>query len=92
MLTKFNRLFRTRAVTWQHQLDWPDLPKEGFVAGRPANDEDVAIGRAVFVLKSEGISVGRPLELPVPKYALHRDIETGLVTPGIVIQAEEAVS
>ena len=69
-------------------LEWPRLPMQGFVAGRPATETDVAEENAVFVLKVDDKPVGRPLNIPVPQYALHVDTENGTETPVIIIQAE----
>lgn len=82
----FSKLLRKR----EPAPAWPDLPTEGFLAGRPATREDVAAGRAAFVLQAEGVSRSRALPVTIPQYAYHVDPETGKRTPGIVIQAEEA--
>jgi hypothetical protein len=69
---------------------WPELPTSGFVTGRPATEEDVKSGNAVFVLRSGGRLVGTPLKLEIPQYAIHIDVESGEQTPGFIIQAESA--
>jgi hypothetical protein len=69
---------------------WPKLDEIGAVSGRSATSEDVAAGRAVFVLQSNGTPIGKPLEIVVPQYAYHVDPETGTRTAGIIIQAEDA--
>jgi hypothetical protein len=75
------------AISTALAQDWPALPTTGFVAGRPATDQDVADGNAVFVLKAYGIYFGKPLEIAIPQYAY-------LIKKGekparvIVIQAE----
>jgi hypothetical protein len=77
-------------VKWQRGAEWPELPASSFVSGRAATEADVAAGSAVFVLKSAGIAVGVPIPMSIPQYALHRDIESGVQTPGVIIQAETA--
>lgn len=69
---------------------WPDLPERAFVRGRPATESDVNAGHAAFVLQPQGSDVPRALRIAIPQYAYHRDAETGVRTPGIVIQAEQA--
>lgn len=71
-------------------MRWPDLPASGFVSGRAATEDDVKAGNAVFVLRSRGQLVGKPLKLEVPQYAIHVDAESGQQTPGFIIQAESA--
>jgi len=66
---------------------WPDLPTEGFLAGRPATTDDVAAGRAQFALAGGGFA--NPIDIDIPQYALLRR-EDGTHVPGIVLQAEEA--
>lgn len=72
------------------RFDWPPLAGFSGVTGRPATEEDVKAGRAVFVVTSSGVPIGVPLGIVVPQYALHRDEETGEVTPCVVVQAEQA--
>jgi hypothetical protein len=69
---------------------WPELPKEGFISGRPATRDDIDNGNAVFVLEAAGKVIGKPLDLTIPQYAYHIDKKTGKRTPGIIIQAEQA--
>jgi hypothetical protein len=69
---------------------WPELPTSGVVAGRPATEEDVKAGNAVFVLRSGGRLVGTPLKLEIPQYAIHVDAKSGEQTPGFIIQAKRA--
>jgi hypothetical protein len=67
---------------------WPPLPATGFTKGRPATDEDVAAGNAVFVLKQYGKYFGKPLDIAIPQYAYL--IQKGdKPVPVIVIQAEQ---
>ena len=66
---------------------WPSLPESGFIIGRPAVEDDVSAGNAVFVLRSDGVLVGRPLQLEVPQYVYHL-CEDGGPYPAILIQAE----
>jgi hypothetical protein len=64
---------------------WPPLPTKGFVAGRPATKDDLAIGDAAFLL-----GASEPMKIEIPQYAYHIDEQTGKRTPGVVIQAERA--
>jgi hypothetical protein len=63
---------------------WRETP---CLAGRPATQADVAAGRAVF---STSGGESRPIDLGLPRCALHSDQATGKKTPVIIIQAEEA--
>ncbi|MGC1252142.1 MAG: hypothetical protein WA889_14925 [Xanthobacteraceae bacterium] len=67
--------------------NWPPLPGTGFVSGRPATDEDVTAGNAVFVLKAYGTYFGKPMDIAVPQYAYLTKAGQKPV-PVIVIQAE----
>jgi hypothetical protein len=69
-------------------IRWPDLASVAFVSGRPATEADVAQGRAVFVLKSGGRQIGKPIAMVLPQYAFH--IEEKKREPCVLIQAEEA--
>ena len=69
------------------EVAWPPLPKDGFVSGRAATNEDVKAGRAAFSMQSEGRVIGQPLPIAVPQYAFHVS-ESGVRTPGVIIQAE----
>lgn len=69
---------------------WPALSDVPAVCGRAARKEDVKSGRAVFVLRSKGRQIGRPIDIELPQYAYHVDADTGERTPGVPIQAEGA--
>jgi len=69
---------------------WPEISEIGFVTGRAANRDDIAAGRAAFVLEREGRPIGRPIDIPIPQYAYHVDVDTKVKSPCILIQAEEA--
>src|SRR5437879_5197401 len=69
-------------------IRWPDLASVAFVSGRDATDIDVAQGRAVFVLKSGGRPIGKPIAMILPQYAYHVD-EKKHRQPCVLIQAEE---
>lgn len=69
--------------------EWPDLSDQCSVKGRPANDQDVNSGCAVFVIKGNDDSSGVPMNIEVPQYAFHIDERAGSESPVIVIQAEE---
>lgn len=68
---------------------WPSLDDIDSVSGRAATKEDVEAGRAVFLLQSEDVSKGMPLDITIPQYAYHIDAETNERTPVVIIQAEE---
>lgn len=69
---------------------WPPLPTSGFLAGRAATLRDAQEGTAVFVAESNGRSLGTPLAIDVPQYALLVSRKTGRKIRVIVIQAERA--
>lgn len=71
-------------------MKWPDLTDYGFVAHRAATEEDIGSGAAVFMLQSEGVNIGAPIDIEIPQYAMHSNAETGEQTLGVIIQAEEA--
>ena len=64
-------------------INWPELPSTGFVSGRMATQADIDSGSAAFMLPG-----GTPIRIPVPQYGFQIE-ESGVRTPGIVIQAEE---
>ena len=68
-------------------VNWPPLPTTGFVSGRPATDEDVADGNAIFVLKAYGTYFGKPMDIVIPQYAYLTKAGEKPV-PVIVVQAE----
>ena len=64
---------------------WPDLPSDGFISGKVANDKDVRVGDAVFAL--EGSVLINNIE--IPQYGVYVDSDTGKEkTPLIIIQSE----
>ena len=65
---------------------WPDLPKSGFVVGRPASVEDAKQGNAVFSMDGKS---GGALPIAVPQYVWWSD-EHGTKHPMILVQAEQA--
>ena len=69
---------------------WPKLKDSKFISGRAATDKDVSDDRAVFVLKSNGTPIGKPLAISLPQYAIHVDGDTKQRTPCVLIQAEQA--
>jgi hypothetical protein len=69
----------------KEQMMWPTLPTKGFVAGRPATNDDVARGDAVFFLMGSGVV---SLDIEIPLYAYHIEERSGKRTAGIIIQAE----
>jgi len=69
---------------------WPDLKSVACVSGRPATKDDVAAGRAVFVLQDHGAPIGEAMKIEVPQYAYHLEADTKERTPCVIIQAEQA--
>ena len=69
---------------------WPPLEGITFTKNKPATEDDVNAGSAVFVLKVDGNNIGVPLNIEIPQYAYHNDQESGQKIPVIIIQAEEA--
>jgi len=78
------------AAIAQDVVVWPKLKDAKYVSGRPATDNDVKEERAVFVLKSDGIPIGQPLNILLPQHAFHIDTKTKHRVPCVLIQAEEA--
>lgn len=70
-------------------IAWPRLSGVGHVTGRAATEADLAKGHAVFVLRTEGAAVGKPIKVRIPQYAMHVDPDTGEETPVVLVQAEE---
>jgi hypothetical protein len=68
---------------------WPALPSKGFIFGRPATQQDVADGNAVFSAEKDGKVIGTPLSIQIPQYAFWDDGK-GHKIPVIVVQAELA--
>ena len=69
---------------------WPDLSTIKYVAQRSATESDINDGAAVFILQTEGVPIGTPLDINVPQYAIHTDEDSGEKTNVVIIQAEEA--
>ena len=69
--------------------DWPSLSEFPAVTGRPATQQDVSAGHAVFVLQDSGRAIGESIPISLPQYAWHTG-DDGLRTPCILIQAEQA--
>ena len=68
---------------------WPKLPASGFIKGRPATEQDVREGNAIFYLKVHGAEPGIAVQVPIPQFAYWTN-ETGEKIPVVVIQAEES--
>jgi hypothetical protein len=66
--------------------EWPLLPSQGFITGRPALKSDVESGNAVFVAAVKGVVIGKPLSISIPQYAMLRNNHERV----ILVQAEEA--
>jgi len=77
----------TAAAAQTAPIDWPPLPQKGFISGRPATDEDIKAGSAVFVLRAYGTYFGKPMNVVIPQYAYFTKRGQKPV-PVIVIQAE----
>lgn len=77
-------------TAYGEQIMWPSLSEISFSKGKPATEDDVNSGAAVFVLKVDETVVGVPIDIEIPQYAFHIDQETGNKTPVIIIQAEES--
>jgi len=56
-----------------------------FISGVAASEVDVSEGRAAFSMNPGGT----PINIILPQYAWHLDLETGAKSLWIVIQAEE---
>jgi hypothetical protein len=76
------------AGSWAQSIQWPPLPREGFIVGRAATKADVEAGNAVFVAADGDRVIGNPIALDIPQYAYFND--RGVRVPAIVLQAEEA--
>src|SRR4051812_38316451 len=61
---------------------WPPLPTDDMVRGQPATREDVAKGRAAFVMHDVSGRPGVAVNIELPQYGI---VES---TPVFVIQAE----
>ncbi|WP_081367574.1 hypothetical protein [Alteromonas mediterranea] len=71
-------------------MQWPSLKEIPFVSGRVATEDDINRGAAVFLLQSEGVNIGTPIDIELPQYATHYDEESGVKTNVVLIQAEKA--
>jgi translation elongation factor EF-Tu-like GTPase len=67
---------------------WPELPRTGFIKERPATEEDIRRGNAVF--SQAGTDEGA-LKLEIPQYVLWKD-EDGRKHPMILVQAERSAN
>jgi len=74
----------------EHSVLWPDLSTVKYVSQRSAIESDINDGAAVFILQTDGVPIGTPLDINVPQYAIHTDGDSGEKTNVVVIQAEEA--
>src|SRR5882672_9846635 len=63
---------------------WRETP---CLTGRAATQDDVGAGRAVFAAPGAD---SKPIDLKLPRCAIHTDQQTGKKTPVIVVQAEDA--
>jgi len=54
-----------------------------------ATENDINSGAAVFLLQNEtGESIGVPIDIEIPQYAIHKG-EAGVLTKVIIVQAEQ---
>jgi hypothetical protein len=72
------------------RISWPSLPSGGFIAGRPAEVDDLDKGQAVFSQQTDVVPA-EAYPITIPQYAFWRD-ETGSTVPVIVIQAERHIA
>lgn len=70
---------------------WPELPIDGFIAGRSAKVGDVDRGNAVFSQRADDGVPAEPFPTIVPQYALWHD-EKGSDIPAIIVQAERHIT
>lgn len=71
-------------------MPWPDLLTIKYVSNRLATEEDLSQGAAVFLMKPDNQNPGKPINIPLPQYAIHTDDLSGEKSNVVVIQAEEA--
>lgn len=72
------------------EVMWPNLSNIGHIKGRVATEDDVNKGNAVFILESEGQSIGNPIDIELPQYGFMIDEDTKEKTACVIIQAEWA--
>lgn len=70
--------------------DWPPLSDFTATVGRLATAEDTRANRAAFLLQSNGVRIGTPVDMPLPCHAWYVDAESGSRERCVVLQAEEA--
>lgn len=73
----------------EQTTEWPELPTREFVSGRPATQQDVQEGRAIFVLTMGDTPVGKPIAIEIPQFALLNAGDGKPPVPVVVVQAEE---
>ena len=73
----------------ENKMSWPELSEIPHTSGKAATEEDVNNFAAVFVLRVDGVSIGKAMNMAIPQYAYHTS-EDGVKTKVIIIQAEEA--
>ena len=68
-------------------IEWPPFPPDGGLPGRPATEDDLAAGRAAFVLRDDsGRLVGSPVKMGMPRLGFYTDgLERRL---GVAVQVE----
>jgi hypothetical protein len=70
--------------------DWPPLSDFPATVGRLATADDTRANRAAFLLQSNGVRIGTPIEMPIPCYAWFVDRGSGSRQRCVLFQAEEA--
>lgn len=59
-----------KSVKMKIDSSWPSLPTTGFIKGRPATEQDIDDGNAVFVASGpNGKVLGQPIDIDIPQYA-----------------------
>jgi hypothetical protein len=76
-------------VAYAADSQWPPLPTTGFIFGRPATEQDVDAGNAIFVAKVNGVVIGKPVSMIIPQFAYWTD-SAGKKIPVVIVQAEDA--
>lgn len=72
------------------KTDWPSISEYAATVGRLATAEDIHEGRAAFLLHSDGVRIGHPIEMTLPAFAWYVDRETDERQQCVLLQAEEA--
>jgi hypothetical protein len=71
-------------------MKWPEISEFTATSGRLATDDDIRANRASFILQSDGVRIGRPIDIPLPCFAWYQDKDCDQPKKAVVFQAEEA--